>query len=528
MANEFLNEEKQVLDRTNYKDSGGEYPFKFAEVVGAKWWIDYYVGDRSRGFRHEPAAFIFFKKILLALVSILENILGEQIFIKRGNLAWPIIEPRLLEMLKRMFEEKIIYSVSRTRVRPDMPLPFVGYSFSPGVMKTPLGAEIRLNGSFSGEADTANEGLMKAIAELLERQSLCAWDLNRITVGSYEKLGSLRAADPLQFRVFSDEQINKDIYTRRERYFNEKTEFEWIGARSLLSGKKILIPAALSFVRYRSRKPEPFLREVNSSGAGAGTSFAMAAYSAVCESIERDAIMIYWLNKITPPMVDQSTIKDERIMLYLDNLQKYQFEVKIFELSNEFMPVYLVISFDKTGYLPGISVSSAADLNSHHALFHALREHIKIIQSDRFSATEDKLAGQENIPIVTIQQRRMFWFRKNAAEDICWMWENNNKRAAVPPDSFASDSFEERLSEVRHRFQKKNIDSYLVDISMPIASEFGLKVIMSVCTALYPLYFDESIKYLGVQRLFTFPVEFGYLSSPKKVEELNTIPHPVL
>jgi len=63
---------------------------------------------------------------------------------------------------------------------------------------------------------------------------------------------------------------------------------------------------------------------------------------------------------------------------------------------------------------------------------------------------------------------------------------------------------------------------------VPLAKEFGLTILASLVPRLCPLYLNEHYKCLGVRRLYEAPVRMGIFKNPKKEEEMNPVPHPML
>ena len=61
----------------------------------------------------------------------------------------------------------------------------------------------------------------------------------------------------------------------------------------------------------------PHIRDSISTGLATGSTRLQAVENAALECIERDAIVITWLNQLSVPLIDQQTIPDESVQYYL-------------------------------------------------------------------------------------------------------------------------------------------------------------------------------------------------------------------
>ncbi|MBI2003775.1 MAG: YcaO-like family protein [Parcubacteria group bacterium] len=229
-------------------------------------------------------------------------------------------------------------------------------------------------GSLSGSGFTSNDAFAAGLAETIERYSLCSWGHKKFIKGSFEELKHKSALDPLRFKCFSDNQL-MNMKSAERHDFNHQTKFNWIGVKSLLTGKNHLVPAQLVYIRYgSSNEPEPIIRVTTTNGAAAGDSWERAAYSAICENVERDALMNFWLNKIAPPQIREESIKNSWIKDVLGQYKRYNVGIKILDITTDIgLPTFMIASIDRSGRGPAVHISNAADLNPEGAILHALR-----------------------------------------------------------------------------------------------------------------------------------------------------------
>src|SRR3989344_3167169 len=251
----------------------------------------------------------FLNAILARIVSMfleaLETLLGKKLFTKGFGDELDYIEPKILRFVLRLVDENIIRSMSFKYPIPDWPKVICAHlSLEP--ITVPSGIPREISGSVGdGAAFDHNTAATKALAECLERYSVCNYDPNGLIRGSFSELKNKGALDPNLFKAFSDKQLKDPVYYKNH-YFDHSTRFSWTRAISFIDEKQFFVPAQLVFLLYETLEGEPIIRGMTTSGAAAGSSREMAAYNAICEAIERDSFMIFWLNKLTSPVIDLS------------------------------------------------------------------------------------------------------------------------------------------------------------------------------------------------------------------------------
>ncbi len=523
------NHKKNITDDfliTNHQYYFEAEPHEISSVMPAKEWAKLYVADHGRGFKKEPFFFKFFRKSASIFIKICEEILGSPLYIKADDQDFLKIEPRFKKIITELKEDGIISAVYRQKFRPDWPVvPYYHVCLNP--VPKPDGGHVNLVGSLSGSNLDSNEALAAALAETIERHALCYWSHKKITRGSFEELCHKGAVDPLVFKVFSEKQLENPEYKERH-CFNHETIFDWIEAQALIAGKKCLVPAQLIYIGYGGNT-EPMIRHDTTSGAGAGECYERAVYSAVCEAIERDAFLIFWLNKITPPQIDEATIRDENIKKVLNNYRRHNIEIKIFDITSDVgIPTFLVLSIDRSGKGPAVHVSAAADLDSEKAVLHALLENIKIgAGMMQFMARENFKRVNSIYPnFRSMRDRGLWWAQLRAVKEIEWLVQD--VKNPMPPNYFQGKNYKEKLEALKEKFKNSGHEIYIADITSPVAQKYGLCVAMSLIPGFYPLYLSEHYRGLGVERLYNLPVKLGYFDKPKKEEEINQMPHPML
>ena len=87
----------------------------------------------------------------------------------------------------------------------------------------------------------------------------------------------------------------------------------------------------------------------------------MALYNGICELIERDAFLIHWLNKISPPGIDHSAAKNPNVRRLLDLYRRYRIDVALFDITTDLgVPVIFAAVRDPSPGRPKLYVSMRA------------------------------------------------------------------------------------------------------------------------------------------------------------------------
>jgi thiazole/oxazole-forming peptide maturase SagD family component len=180
-----------------------------------------------------------------------------------------------------------------------------------------------------GSAKTFDETISKAIGELLERYFGTVYNREDYFKASAREMASsgrafLHPKDCSQFANWQKERFSDFAFT-------EDTPFRWIESQELVSGRNIFIPAQLTFWLYnRNPDQEPLLIPMTSNGMAGAFTRTEAIIGAIREYIERDSFLVYWLNTLSPQIIDTRDADQE-----IKDLEKYlrRFNIRAYFLN---------------------------------------------------------------------------------------------------------------------------------------------------------------------------------------------------
>ncbi len=406
--------------------------------------------------------------------------------------------------------------------------------YSLRLFSTPLSdltdGKVPTAGYSRGVSDDFEEALSKVIGELLERYPLTIYRKKDFIRSSYRVLKEKKRnpLDIFDLAGFADWQ--KELFPNRR--FDDKSEFSWAEGVELLSGKQALIPAQLIFWNYNfEQEPvEPFLRQPITNGAAGHFTREEAILAGVYESIQRDAFLIHWLNKIAPPQISIDTVRNERLRTMINRLQRYGFEVVFLNTTLDLeVPSCVCVFIDKSGKGPKVGMGGGCGYDLVHAMMRSITEATGVYHWLR---TYDK---SFSLPVdykpfrtrgIGHESRLFFWGNPDSFSKFEWLLSGPSQSfevaACVYPTSFQNSV--EELGHLKKVFRKfgKGYEIYVYEAQHKILESLGYHSVRTVVPALLPLYLEEVSAPLWARRLREVPQKMGY----QRAHEPYPWPHP--
>jgi len=401
------------------------------------------------------------------------------------------------------------------------------YQYSASISLTEKQTDGDLNVSNRGGGSSffsKEEAFLKCFCESIERHACTIYKRNGLITGSYQKYKK-SALNLDSVAGFSNEQ-KKSMYFERTN-FTQQTQFSWISGYSL-KGYQTLIPAQLVYFNYKLNPEEAMLYVPMSTGAAGGGCLSSAITRGILEIVERDAFIIYYLNKLPGYKVNLKSIPDKRIRLILQTLKRYKLEAHVIDITTDLcIPSFLSIVIDRTQIGPAIQMGLKSALNPIDAIVNSLQEAVHVRNWAR-QVHEDEY--KENITIdpiniKTIKERAMFWYKTEMLKYLDF-WLNQEETSLRHESLFINTYSGKELNLLNEIFNKNKYSVYYVDLTLPQLEKSGYKVVKVIIPQLQPFYLHERYKCLGGKRLHEVPPKMGY--PMKKSEELNQLPHPFL
>lgn len=471
-------------------------------------------------FHQIPLRSRFAAAIARGFVGAAEFLIGARLYVKNEFLDLAAIDSRALRLIDRLLQNKIIDRWGKIPAFRDLP-PVEGYYVS--ILHPRSGENPRRihNQLAFGLGRTAQEAMVRALAETFERHSLLSWREELFLRGSFRELASKGAVSPSEFQYFSERQLGLSSFFRS--VVSENSVLRWIAGKAM-DGSSCLVPAQLVFLGLEAVYPdEPIILPSTTNGAAAARHYNEALGRALCEVIERDGLFLFWLNGIPPPKIAPDSIPDSDVQENLSRARAYGLELSLLNITTDIgVPSYVAVLIDRVGPV-AVSMSAAADFDGLGAVRKVVREVMKFPILRREEEGESPRWSE----VGTIQDRSLLWKSPDMIPRIEPFLSGEERRYVnlpVPP----SLSWGDRLRYLARRFRELGLTWYSVDVTTPLALHEELRVVRAIVPGLVPAYFSEGMKPLGVYRLFSAPVVMGLRGEPMAEEDHNSVPHPFL
>ena len=415
------------------------------------------------------------------------------------------------KMKKLIGTKKIINSIHKSLQFTDEPKFFQYTAFMNNYSKktsAPFDKEECYGSGLDINEDLAK---IKTIGECIERYCLAIFQNKNFIKEKYTKLSKetniLNILDLINF-------TNKP-----EEYFSKikNKKINWSEGYDFLKNRKVLIPSQLIYVPYYAK--EPTIRLPLSSGAACAESKKEAIYKGICELIERDSFMIYYLNKISPEKINLNSIKNKEINEMISRFKKYFLEVHLLNITTNLkVPSILCILIDRTGVGPAISIGAKSDLNIYKAIRGSILEaqhgrtwiRCKMIMGEKIKSSKE---------IKSPEDRALYWANKKQIQKLDYMI-NSKKTISIKKVKSKKSNINSNFKDIIKIIEDKKYNIYYKDITTKKIEDAGFKVIKTIIPQLHPLFLFEECKYLYSERLKKVPIELGHN------KKLNKEVHP--
>lgn len=366
----------------------------------------------------------------------------------------------------------------------------------------------------SGKDIDETIAVKKLISEIAEWN---AWIFpNNPISKSYKNLDTLKVIHPYDIVKYKSLQYeNKNFPLKR---FNVEDVHTWIAAKKLSTNEEVLMLS--DHVLFGCLQKKSVYTMSTSSGCAAHVEKNKAITHAIYELIERDAFMIFWLNKL-----DRDTIKNEslpsEIKQRIKAIEKLGYTITIKDITLDLASVILIAVRDKKGVYVTSGLASSNDVINMFdsalcevevSLLHILNSDItvnaEIIMEDIISSVEHEQFHQQ--PQYAVETDFIFNINnKISFEEFCMKYENK-KPIAV-------------------HLREMNFNIYVID-----ATEWKINVLLPehryivrvIIPGLVPISFGYGREPLGMERIYTVPITLGFRQNPVLYENINRTPHP--
>lgn len=349
-----------------------------------------------------------------------------------------------------------------------------------------------------GVNDNKKIAMTSCLAEALERYCMSYVPQKEIIKKRKEELKKDNVFD--DYFTYSKKQY-KDL----DMFLDPNTEeIEWIKIYNINNRKQYKYwPASLIYLPFDLNKP---VAETTSTGMAAGFTLDECIRSGLLELIERDALMINFMQRLNPPEIDIESISG--VNKKLIKKIKEEYSIKIYKLYTDInVPVYLSIIYKKDKKNIHYGIGACASLDSDYAINKSLKE---CLFTYFYSRNIMDARQCEPNKIKTLYEHFLYYQGSNFEKLLFNSEKTDYKKEVI--------NFNDLVASLK----QNNINVYYKDLTTSDIKTTGIKVVKVIAPGLIDLNKSHLYPRLGAERFFSVPKKLGL----NYKETLTDMPHP--
>ena len=291
--------------------------------------------------------------------------------------------------------------------------------------------------------------------------------------------------------------------------FDVSKEADWTPVWSLVNQSVTYIPTAYCYFGYRGPLDKSCLADSN--GNAAGNTLEEAMLQGFFELVERDAVSMWWYNRIQRPVIDLDSFSHAGIYRLREAFASVGRNTWALDLTNDLgIPVVAAISKLEEGNREAIAFGLGCHLDPTIAVLRAFSEMAQLLpvlsaqQGEKPYAHDDPVAQQ--------------WWQNATVGEQSFLLPD----LQIQPSNFNSFVYSETTDlnkDVQYcisLMSEHGMDLLLLDQSRP---DIGLPVVKMFAPDLRVFW-----RRLGPGRLYQIPVALDWIATPRLEIEMNPIP----
>ncbi|MGQ7847271.1 TOMM precursor leader peptide-binding protein [Granulosicoccus sp. 3-233] len=368
-----------------------------------------------------------------------------------------------------------------------------------------------------GKGKHAAQARASAVGESLERYSGVFDGTEVRQRASFDALAG-EAIHPNVCMGYSQEQYrNRQLHNQRQHKahwvpepFDSSAQIDWSPLWSLTTGRRRFLPTSYCYFGYRSS--DSLFARADSNGCAAGAVLEEAMLQGVLELIERDAVAIWWYNRIERPAVDLQALKDEYGRELQKHYQSLGRDLWVLDVTSDIgIPVYAALSRRTDKPQEDIIYGFGCHLDPEIALLRSLTELNQSLEAVPMAAGE--ASSQEYLGT----DEAIHWWQTVRLDENPYLGmpraSSVRSPGCRPHENLASGDLSRDLRTCVDALAHHGLDTLVLDQTRP---DVGLPVTRIVVPGLRHFWarFAEG-------RLYDVPVQQGWLREPLTENQLN-------
>lgn len=371
----------------------------------------------------------------------------------------------------------------------------------------------------AGKGVTDAQARASGLCESIERFSGYFHGYERRTRRPMRALGG-EAVHPNDCMQFSERQYRERAAwnARKSRFnsvpvpFDEDDAIEWTPVWSLTRNAPRYLPTGFCYFAY-PMEPERAYFRADSNGNAAGNTIEEAVLQGFLELAERDAMGIWWYNRVRRPAVDVDAFGDPYPARLREILERRNRDLWVLDLTNDLkIPVFGAFSRVHGAATERITMGFGAHLEPRMALLRAVTE-LNQMLSWALPEEQGRADGRGITDPETLQ-----WLASATVSGHPYLAPDEGvaPRRACDFPLLATDDLRDDVLLCQSIVERLGLELMVLDQTRP---DIGLPVVKVSVPGLRHCHAR-----LAPGRLYDVPVRLGWLDAPLSEEELNPIP----
>lgn len=294
----------------------------------------------------------------------------------------------------------------------------------------------------------------------------------------------------------------------------------WVRGYSLIDQCPRMVPLVMTHLGVKPYTEEQFWNMI-STGVAAHFDLETALTSAICESIERDAIAMTWLARLPLPRIQIATPAPAVMGPNLGRLQQSLVQHHFFDATTD-MGVPTIYAVQTLKGHPHLAqyVNCATDFSAAAAAAKTIRESVPARQvfEDGYQFPADYHDFAE------LHDGAAYMGRPEMAHAFEFLLKSPNTKMLDEVEMERPLNKHEKLQFLLRRLRDKKMDAIAVDLTTDELRELGIWVVRVVIPGLMPMSTYYRGLFLGHPRLYEYPASAGYGRFTEA--DVNRLPQP--
>ena len=368
-----------------------------------------------------------------------------------------------------------------------------------------------------------SDGQAKAscLCEVIERHSGFLQGNESVLMAPFSECDPTSTIHPNDCMLFSERQyrLRRMLNARGSRFnlvpepFDESAVVRWSPIRSLTHGRVKYLPT--QFLYYKANNKggfgEPFWCQACSNGCAAGHTPEEALLHGLFELIERDAVALWWYNRLRRPGLRLSSFNDQSFDRIIDYHATLARRVWVLDISGDLdVPTFVALSGHIDREQNRIIFGFGCNLDARKAIKQALAEMNLFLY-----AVLRAFGGQEQVKPGFNDIEAEAWWQTATLENQPYLAPLPclPMKESIDYPSQTKNETSTAIRFCREALEKQGMEVLVLDQTRP---DIGLNVIKVVVPGLRHFWAR-----FGPGRLYEVPVKMGWLSEARQETELN-------